>query len=89
MTQPAIFCVPSFAPYVPNNTSKHCLAFLYVSVWADSMANPHSPASASATHTVRSGMNEPFVTDAGNARDDLVSDHSGFAAEADTYGLAV
>jgi hypothetical protein len=34
-------------------------------------------------------MNEPFVTDACNARDDLVSDHSGFAAEADTYGLAV
>jgi hypothetical protein len=38
---------------------------------------------------VRSGMNEPCVTNGGGARDRLVSDHSGFAQVVDTYRLAV
>jgi hypothetical protein len=38
---------------------------------------------------VRSGVDEPFVTNVGGARDDLVSDHSGLAQVVDTYRLAV
>jgi hypothetical protein len=34
-------------------------------------------------------VDESFVTNAGNAGDDLVSDHSQLFSEADTYKLAV
>ena len=34
------------------------------------------------------GADEPFVTGGGGARVHLVSDHSGFTQEVDTYGLA-
>jgi hypothetical protein len=34
-------------------------------------------------------MNDGCATNVGDARDDLVSDHSGFKPVSDTYGLAV
>jgi hypothetical protein len=34
-------------------------------------------------------VNEPCVTNGSRARDRLVSDHSGFTQEMDTYKLAV
>jgi hypothetical protein len=48
-----------------------------------------SEADPSATHAVRSGVDERLVTNGEDARDGLVSDHSGFTQEMDTYGLAV
>jgi hypothetical protein len=42
-----------------------------------------------ATHVVRSGMNECFVTSASGARTHLVSDHFRLSRVVDTYRLAV
>jgi hypothetical protein len=49
----------------------------------------YSVANRSATHVVRSGVDDSLVTRMCGARDGLVSDHSGFSREADTYWLAV
>ena len=46
-------------------------------------------ADPTATHAVRSGMNEHFVTGDGYAREGLVSDHYRSIREVDTYKLAV
>jgi hypothetical protein len=43
----------------------------------DNATPPVSHANPSATHGVRSGVDEPFVTNAGGAIDGLVSDHFG------------
>ena len=42
-----------------------------------------------ATHEVRSGMNEPFVTGVEFARDGLVSDPCRFPGEGDTSWVAI
>jgi hypothetical protein len=48
-----------------------------------------SLANRSATHAMRSGVDERLVANAGNARDDLVSDRSVFRPVVHTYKLAV
>ena len=48
-----------------------------------------SQADPSATHVVRSGVDECCVANEGNTRTGLVSDHSVFTQVTDTYRLAV
>jgi hypothetical protein len=51
---------------------------------AQSAESPLSQADPSATHAVRSGVDERLVTNARAARDGLVPDHSGYTREMDT-----
>jgi hypothetical protein len=48
-----------------------------------------SQADPSTTHVMLSAVDEPCVTNVGDATAGLVSDHSWLTREADTYGLAV